>query len=58
MTSKAAYPPDWNPPLRGTCENCGRTTKGVTTQWLAKCPDHWQALLRGETLSTDAMRNA
>ncbi len=38
------YPADYHPPHRGQCEVCGYETRGWTTAWLSRCPQHWQAL--------------
>lgn len=43
---KAQYPADYNPPNRGKCEACGCETRSWDPQWLALCPEHWQALAR------------
>lgn len=40
------YPAGWNPPNRGTCKVCGCPTKAYAVQWLSRCQEHWQALLR------------
>lgn len=43
---KAQYPSDFNPPNVGKCEVCGCATKAWDPRWLARCPEHWQALAR------------
>lgn len=46
MSSKSQYPKDFNPPNQGTCDICGCVTKAYDPRWLARCPLHWQELLK------------
>lgn len=43
---KDQYPNDYNPPMRGKCEQCGYVTRGWGKKWLALCPKHWQEFSR------------
>lgn len=44
--SASQYPPDFNPPNRGTCEVCHCETKAHDPRWLVRCPKHWQELAK------------